>query len=61
MTEDAPDPRPESTELAEFHEQEVTARQTLRRERGEAIEKQGWDTGWLLMFGFGPATMVLHV
>lgn len=49
------------SELEEYRTEEVTARQNLRRERGDAIEKQSWATGWLMLFGFGPATLVAIV
>ena len=55
--EDLP-PESDSTELAEFREHEVSARENLRRERGDALEKQSWETGWLMLFGFGPPTFL---
>ena len=45
-------------EIEDYRAEEVTAREGLRRARDAAIEKQRWQTGWLLLFGFGPATLV---
>ena len=41
--------------IEKFEREEVTARQSLLRERGDAIDKKAWAEGWLLLFGFGPA------
>lgn len=47
--------------IAELRNEEVTARSSLVRERGEALESRSWATGWLLFFGFGPAALAAIV
>ena len=62
MSTEEPGSQPnKSTELTEYREHEVSARESLHHERGEALEKQSWDTGWLMLFGFGPATLAAIV
>ena len=41
--------------IEKFEREDVTARQSLIRERGDAIDKKASAEGWLLLFGFGPA------
>jgi glycine cleavage system aminomethyltransferase T len=48
---------PHGSELAALERNEITARQSLLRERREAMKRQGRNTGWLMLFGFGPATL----
>ena len=47
----------EESALAELEREEVTARESLRRERSEALERQSRLAGWLMLFGFGPAAV----
>lgn len=51
----------EPSAIEQFREEEVTARTALQRERGEALESRSWATGWLLLFGFGPAALAAIV
>lgn len=53
--------RPDASEIAAYEEREVTAREALRRARAEALDKQGREMGWLMLFGVGPAALVAIV
>jgi hypothetical protein len=55
MSERPTPPGREPTAIERFERGEITSRETLLRERGEAVEKKAWATGWLMIFGFGPA------
>lgn len=49
---------PESSELAKFEQEQQTSRELLKRERYDAVDRRSMATGWLLLFGFGPAALV---
>lgn len=44
--------------MDDFEQEEISARQNLTRQRGEAIERKGRQTAWLMLFGLGPAALV---
>jgi len=56
MTEHPTTPEGDPTAIEQFELEEVTARQTLVKERGSAVTRKRWAEGWLLLFGFGPST-----
>ena len=50
--------RPDSrSAMEEFENEEVSARQNLTRQRGDAVERRSKQAAWLMMFGFGPAAL----
>lgn len=44
--------------LDEYESLEVSARQHLTQQRGDAVERRGRQAAWFMLFGFGPAALV---